>query len=157
MALAVVRGCGKEELAVNLHTVRRGEDDLLWDDEFVCGVICGDEVGCEVAEFSVGCDERRTDGDAGVCAQDCHASGGGDHGEDLDAVSCGDLLYRGFGVGGKLPDVAAIDVSLVGAEDEIGAVGADGYVFDFEFAGCEQGCCSAGDGDGVEGFPAIEL
>ena len=36
--------------------------------------------------------------------------------------------------------MAAIDVSLVGAEDEIGAIGADGYVLDLEVTGGEQGC-----------------
>ena len=53
--------------------------------------------------------------------------------------------------------MAAIDVSLVGAEDKIGTIGTDGRVFDFEVAGSEQGCCAAGGGDGIEMLPAVEF
>ena len=124
------------------------------------GEVGGDGLRGEVYEVA-GLEHGGADGDVDIGAQDDDGAVAGDDGLGLDAFAGGE----GFGgadgavaAEGDFPGVAAIDVVLVGVEDEGLAVGAEGDVLDLKVcAGREFFGFSAGGGSGVEMEPAVAL
>ena len=137
---------GPEELAVDLHAVGGSEDHRFRIHHLVEREVRRESVGGEGARVAAPGLDHRLERAAPVAAEESHASLDGDR-QRLDARPGG----QGFGGRSRreAPEVATVDVSLVGGGDQAPLPVADG-VFDLEGSGGERFGFAAGGGNRVE-------
>ena len=155
-ALARFAVRGLEELRVDLHSVGRRQHH-----GFGHGERRGREVGRhgarrQIDRPAIRAEECRRRVHPRVGAEKENRPAPRDLRRPLDALTRGER--RGLPSGRRhAPEMAPVDVALVGVEDDPFPVRRQGDVFDLEVSGCQQDGRAAGGRNGVEMRPAVPL